>query len=213
LSPFQHKLEVIPIGINISKYEPSTNPASSIPMSRDCTSLLFVGRLVKFKNVKYLLDAVENINVELIIVGAGPQLNTLKHRADELNQTNKTHFLGHVDRETLHDCYAAADVFVLPSQPPESFGVVQLEAMAYGTPVINTDIPTGVPWVSKDGETGITVPPSDVEALRDAIKTLVADPDLRAEYGANARERVENLFGQDDMIYKTKKLYNRLYNS
>ena len=79
----------------------------------------------------------------------------------------------------------------------EAFGLVQLEAMVYGKPVINTALPTGVPYVSLDGETGLTVPPESETALAKAMQTLVSDADLRSKYGAAAKKRVETVFAED----------------
>jgi glycosyltransferase involved in cell wall biosynthesis len=107
--------------------------------------------------------------------------------------------------------YHACDVFVLPSVTrAEAFGMVQIEAMACRKPVVSTSLPSGVPWVNKDGETGIVVPPGDVPALRDALSTLVADPDLRARMGERGRARVMTEFTIERMVSQTTALYSDL---
>jgi len=85
--------------------------------------------------------------------------------------------------------------------------------MVYRTPVVNTDLPSGPPWVSRDGETGITVPPKDSDALAGAINELLVDPSLREAYGENARKRVEERFGRDRMIEETRAIYADLLKS
>ena len=93
-------------------------------------------------------------------------------------------FVGAVADDELAALYRACDVFVLPSVTrQEAFGVVQLEAMAAGKPVVSTDLGTGVGWVNRHGETGFVVPPRDPVALREAIGRLLADPELQKSMG------------------------------
>jgi rhamnosyl/mannosyltransferase len=106
-----------------------------------------------------------------------------------------------VSDEDLPAYYQAADVFVLPSvAPTEAFGVVQIEAMAAGIPVVCTNLPTGVPWVNQDGVTGLVVPPEDSVALGRAIAMILGDADLRARLGRQARARADALFSRERMI-------------
>jgi rhamnosyl/mannosyltransferase len=94
--------------------------------------------------------------------------------------------------DDLRPLFAACDVFVLPStHRSEAFGIVQLEAMAFGKPVVSTRLGTGVDWVNANELTGLTVPPGDAGSLRDAIARLLGSPALRARLGANGRRRVE----------------------
>jgi rhamnosyl/mannosyltransferase len=173
-------------------------PGFDLPIDPDRSTVLFVGRLSYYKGVEYLLDAMGGVDATLLVVGDGEQRAALERRTREREGVA---FLGRVSDATLKRCYAAADVFVLPSvAPSEAFGIVQLEAMAHGTPIVNTALPTGVPWVSKDGKTGLTVPPKDADALADAIERLLANPDLRRQYGENARERVHRRFSRETML-------------
>jgi rhamnosyl/mannosyltransferase len=107
--------------------------------------------------------------------------------------------------------YQACDIFVLPSvENSEGFGIVQLEAMACGKPVITSDLPTGVTYVNRDGVTGLVVPKRNAHALANAIKVLLANPDLRQRLGEQARYRVEREFTVNGMVDKTVNLYKDL---
>jgi glycosyltransferase involved in cell wall biosynthesis len=99
-------------------------------------------------------------------------------------------------------------VFILPSiARSEAFGIVQLEAMACGKPVVNTDLASGVPYVSIDGETGITIPPASPEALAAAVNSLLEDSAMRTAYGHAALRRVQNEFSLDLMVRRTLEVY------
>ncbi len=190
LPEFREKCHIIPYGLDEKPYR----SAEVFPiLTRQCgnfgfVKFLFVGRLVYYKGVDVLLDAFRKVRgCELFICGTGPLEEELKAKAADL----PVHFLGRLTDEELKSAFADCDVFVLPSvENSEAFGIVQQEAMVYGKPVINTSIPTGVPYVSIHGETGLTVPPRDVDALAQAITTLAKDVPLRRKYGVNARKRV-----------------------
>jgi len=151
------------------------------------------------------------VEAKLLIVGEGDLRRTLEKQAESLRVDHKVIFLGKVSDEELRYCYHICDVFVLPSvEPSEAFGLVQLEAMAYGKPVVNTRLPTGVPFVSVDGETGITVEPRDSKALAEAINKLLNDEELRKRYGVQARKRVEENFTVDKMNERILGVYREL---
>src|SRR5208283_126499 len=138
--------------------------------------------LVYYKGFEYLIQAMKDIDATLIIVGDGPEYTRLEDCAWQAGVRSRVVFAGWV--RDLRPYYHAASVFVLPSiARSEAFGLVQLEAMAAGKPVVNTALMSGVPFVSQDGLTGITVPPCDPEALSAALNRLLGDAALRESYG------------------------------
>ena len=125
---------------------------------------------------------------------------------EEAHMAAQVHFLGNLPEEDLRAHTAGHPYlqdFVLPSVAnSEAFGIVQQEAMVYGKPVINTALPTGVPHVSLDGVTGITVPPEDADALAEAIQKLADDKALREQYGSAAAKRVAEEYEEKDVVDK-----------
>jgi glycosyltransferase involved in cell wall biosynthesis len=173
--------------------------------------LLAVGRMVYYKGFEYLVRAMKNVRGHLLIVGDGPLRTQLEHLAVECGVSEHITFLGRVSQDEMAAYYHAADVFVLPSVArSEAFGVVQLEAMACGKPVVNTALPTGVPYVSRDGVTGFTVPPADASALATAISRLLDDPYLRAKFGAAALRRTREEFNVELMGRRTVEVYREV---
>jgi len=152
--------------------------------------VLGVGRLVYYKGFEVLLDAMAGLDATLVIAGEGDRRAALEARARALGMADRVSLVGELD--DLRPLFAACDVFVLPStHRSEAFGIVQLEAMAFGKPVVSTRLGTGVDWVNANELTGLTVPPGDAGSLRDAIARLLGSPALRARLGANGRRRVE----------------------
>ena len=157
--------------------------------------VLDVGRLVYYKGFSQLIRAMANVSGRLLIAGAGPLQPDLMKLTESANLTDRVKFLGSLTEEELHTLYHAADLFVLASTVrSEAFGLVQVEAMAAGTPVINTSLESGVPFVSLHEVTGLTVPPGNPEALSSAISTLLDNHELRRNYGSAARHRAERVF-------------------
>ena len=209
LRPYREKCVIVPYGIDPAEYEnrPHLSPLNGMLHDKSAKKVLFTGRLVYYKGADVLLEAFAKVqtNAELFLAGTGVLEPELKQRAEALGIASRVHFLGRRMTPELRDMFADCDIFVLPSVAnSEAFGIVQLEAMYYGKPVINTALPTGVPLVSIDGETGLTVPPSDAQALADAMETLLSDDALRAKYGAAARDRVLREFSLSTVMARTK---------
>ena len=173
--------------------------------------MLAVGRLVYYKGLQILDSRDEGIDATLVMVGDGPLRPKLQQQARELGVADRVYFLGEMQNRQITPYYYASDVFILPSVArSEAFGIVQLEAMACGRPVVNTHLATGVPFVSIDGETGITVPPGSPEALAAAVNRLLGDPALRAAYGRAAAHRVRTEFSLDVMVRRTIDIYDEV---
>jgi rhamnosyl/mannosyltransferase len=210
LAPHRQKCTVVPLSIDVEGLPAPDRPAN-FPLDQGDPFVLFAGRLNYYKGVEYLLEAATQFDTRVVIAGDGERRESLEAKAAELGIGDQVHFLGYVSDEALQYCYEQATVFVLPSvEPSEAFGLVQLEAMAHETPIVNTNLPTGVPWVSQDGETGLTVPPRDSDALAEAIEQLLADPSLRTRYGRAARTRVETTFTREQMLDGVERVYDEV---
>lgn len=211
LPDFRRKCRIVPYGITPEDYlSVERSPVLTNRLNnKKNVKVFFTGRLVYYKGVDILLKAFAMTeNCELFIAGTGEMEQELKNFAKRHHIEKKVHFLGFLPDEELKQAYADCDIFVLPSvAKSEAFGIVQLEAMVYGKPVINTKLPSGVPYVSVHGKTGLTVPPSDAKALAEAINTLAADAKMRENFGKAAAERVMTEFNEKNVV---RKLYGVL---
>lgn len=210
LAPYRDRCHVIPYGIALEKFETfDAVKVAEIRKQYGPRIVLAVGRLVYYKGFDYLIRAMAKVDGQLLLVGDGPLRPKLEEEARKMGVAERVKFLGEVQ-----DCvafYQAADVFVLPSvASSEAFGIVQLEAMACGKPVVNTKLKTGVPFVSLHNITGITAQPSDSAALAGAISLLLDNPTLRARYGAAARKRAREEFALELMVRRTAALYREI---
>jgi rhamnosyl/mannosyltransferase len=219
LQPHRDKLHLIPYGIPLARFR---NPPTTEDLSRLYSRygdilhgsrsqgeflLLFVGRLRYYKGLDNLIRALPGMPARLIVVGIGPMEEEWKALAVETGAGDKITWLGEVPDADLPALYHVADLFTLPaSHPSEAFGLVQVEAMAAGLPVVCTELGTGTSYVNRDGVTGLVVPPGDPAALRDAVNHLIADPDLRRAMGAAARARASE-FDLNEMVDKVLALY------
>jgi glycosyltransferase involved in cell wall biosynthesis len=201
------RVRIVPFGIRANEFEDvDANEAARLRARHGPRVVLAVGRLVYYKGFDYLIRAMSAVDGTLVILGDGPLRGALQALAKEAGVADRVAFEGSVP--DLAPYYHAADVFALPAVArSEAFGLVQLEAMAAGLPVVNTRIDSGVPFVSRDGESGITVPPADARALAGALGRLLDAPALRRRLGAAARERVRRDFGLDRMVADTLALY------
>ncbi len=198
------RVEIVPYGVALAPLlsasasaDAALQPLARVPRPR----VLFVGRLVYYKGLTVLLQAMVAVGAGLVIAGDGPLAGALRTRAGALGLADQVVFLGGLSDEAIRQLYRACDVFVLPStERTEAFGLVQVEAMACGLPVVSTDLPTGVPWVNAHGVTGLVVPPGDAGALADALRRLLADPALRAELGQAGRRRAVQHFEESRMV-------------
>jgi glycosyltransferase involved in cell wall biosynthesis len=147
----------------------------------------------------------------LLIVGTGPLREKLGALASDLGVADRVFFLGKIDHDRLVASYHAADVFVFASNArSEAFGLAQVEAMAAGLPVVNTSIDSGVPFVSLHEQTGLTVPPGDVDALAAAIQRLLDRRELQMSLGAAASLRAKQEFSLELMTSRTASLYEAI---
>ncbi len=211
LSRLADKCVVIPLGIDLRPFENVDNDqVQAIRQRYGLPLLLFVGKLRYYKGLQYLLEAMPKIEARLLVVGTGPMAETWQALADNLGLRDKIFFLGEVPDEELPLYYHACDLFVLPaSHRSEAFGVVQIEAMACGKPIVCTELGTGTSYVNVHGETGLVVPPRDPKALVEAINQLLADEALRRRLGKRGRERVRE-FSKEAMVERIVELYEEL---
>ena len=212
LGPHADKLRLIPYGIPLARFRPPpvAHTAADVTAART-KRLLFVGRLRHYKGLDYLIRGLTRIDAHLLIAGIGPMEAEWRALAGQAGVAAKITWLGEVSDEALPALYRSADLFVLPaSNASEAFGLVQVEAMAAGLPVVSTELGTGTSYVNQHGVTGLVVPPRDSDALAEAINALLSDDARRAALAAAALERVAREFDVDVMVGRVLALYGDL---
>lgn len=208
------KCVVVPLGIDPAPFmDDSPSSPLGVEWATGKTKLLFVGKLRYYKGVDYLIRAMVDLpDSRLLVVGVGPKGREWENLARVLGIGQRVEFVGEVADADLPSFYRACDIFVLPcSERSEAFGVVQLEAMAAGKPIISCDVGTGVAWVNQDQVTGLVVPPRDSPALAGAIKRLASDKEMAARMGAAARKRVCEEFSVEKMVDGVMAVYKQDY--
>lgn len=216
-SPFlrkvQHKTVCLPIGV-----DPMCPDAAGVRKIKDRykgKKIIFsLGRLVTYKGYEFLIAATKYLkdNYMILIGGTGALREKLQEEINSMHLRGKVKLLGHVSDEELPSYYGACDVFCLSSvQKTEAFGIVQIEAMSCGKPVVATKIPhSGVSWVNAHEESGINVVPGDAYALAKAIETIAENGAAYDRYSEGALNRYQKLFTKEKMIAKCKELYDGL---
>jgi rhamnosyl/mannosyltransferase len=214
LQPHASKCVVIPHGANLAQFAPTEavlRRADEIRRQYASPLILFVGLLRYYKGLSYLIEAMPRIRAKLLIAGTGPQAQEWQALTKQLGLSDRVFFLGRVSDEEKLALYHACEVFVLPSiHRSESWGAVQVEAMACGKPVVCTELGTGTSFVNLDGITGLVVPPQDSSALAVAINRLLNDLDLRRRMGQAALRRAQQELAADVMVERLVQLYRDL---
>jgi len=216
LSRLLERVEIIPLSINKDKFDLTDNANLNTDRENVTTNsgvILFVGQLREHKGLRYLLKAMKIIKTQitdarLIIVGDGPQRATLTQYASELNVADVVSFEGNVTEDTLPRYYATSNVVVLPSYTRrDAFGLVLLEAMAAGKPIVASDIP-GIREVL--GGAGILVPPRDPQKLAGAILEILSSNQSWAQMRWHTQKHIRQ-YCWERIVERYERLYAKIF--
>jgi rhamnosyl/mannosyltransferase len=216
LRRFENKVTPVPLGID---REPFANPSpAALAFAGELLTRfgrplwLCVGRLIYYKGLPVAIGALRQVPGHLLVIGTGPLEGELRAKAQELVVADRVTFHGHATPDQLAGAYRAATALWFPGTArSEAFGLAQVEAMASGCPVINTAIPgSGVAWVCRHDQEGLTVPVNDPSSLAAAAKRLLAETGLREKLVAAGRERAATEFDHRVMASRTLAIYRDL---
>ncbi|HSE03463.1 MAG TPA: glycosyltransferase family 4 protein [Methylomirabilota bacterium] len=221
------KLVEMPNGVDTELFAPARDEAGvrpSLGIPDEAPVAAFVATLDRahhFKRLDLAIVAIARVAggdghpagdgkppLHLIVAGGGELLDTYRDQARAAGLGERVHFLGPVPHDELPGVLRSADLLLLTTEPPESFGIVLIEAMACGLPTVATDYP-GVRAVIDDGETGLVVPPGSPEPVAAAIRRLIeAGPDGRERMGAAGRKKAERLWGWPRLLDRMDDVYS-----
>lgn len=207
----------LPNGVDVELFHPlvGSNVRERYGISEDAFLVLFVAALDRahhFKGLGHLLHAISQLpgGVWLLVVGDGELRSGYERQADSLGIAGRSVFAGAVDHAETPPYYRSADITVLPSSPPESFGLVLIESMACGTPVVASALP-GVRTVVADGENGFLAEPGSPEALAAQLGRLLSlSPARREAMGAAGRRKVEQRYAWNRIGDQLDELYHQV---
>jgi glycosyltransferase involved in cell wall biosynthesis len=214
LKGYKEKIVIIPNGINIEEVttvHTQEECRNMLGLPYDAPIILFFGSLVRYKGPDVLLKAFKTIKKEfpkakLIFAGRGEMFDELSNQALKLDLVNDVLFTGFVEEDKKPLYFKAADIFCLPSTTmAESFGIVNLEAMASGIPIVASNL-GGIPDIVKHGVNGLLAEPGNYQNLADNLLCLLKDEDMRKRFGDQGKKLVWN-FSWDEIAMKTEQLY------
>lgn len=212
LQDVQEKCTAVPIGIAPVPEDPAGAEAIRKRFAGK-QILLSIGRLVPYKGYRYLVEAVKHLpeDCHLVIGGSGPLKEELEAQISRDGLQGRVSLIGYVSDEALPAWFHACDVFILSSvMKTEAFGIVQIEAMSCGKPVVATRIPgSGVAWVNADGISGRNAATEDAESLATAIQEVLKE---KERFSEGAKQRYRQYFRKEEMIQKTITIYDTLKN-
>jgi rhamnosyl/mannosyltransferase len=209
----ESRFHVVPFGFDLSRFAERPAMAERIRESHARRFLVFaLGRHVYYKGFEFLIRALPLVpDMVVVLGGRGPLTEALRDLARTLGVADRVEFTGRISESELPAYYHACDVFCMPSvERAEAFGIVQVEAMACGRPVVCCELGNGVNWVNRDGETGLAVPLRDAEALAAALRRLRDDETLRRKLGEQARRHAFNVFSEEALRRGTLAVYRRV---
>jgi glycosyltransferase involved in cell wall biosynthesis len=211
LQPWRHKCHVVPLGVDRARLPDVADAQTQGLWHGDGLRVLAAGRLAYYKGFETLLGAVLGDSTkELVLIGEGDERGALESLLARAGNPPHVRLLGEVDDELLHAYMASCDLFCLPSRErTEAFGIVLLEAMRYGKPILASDLPdSGVTWVARNGQNAVLVPPENVLAWRGALDYMHAHPAQRALMGRLGSERYDREFDIARTAARIAKLYD-----
>jgi rhamnosyl/mannosyltransferase len=214
LRPIADKCEIIPYGTNLAIWSDlADGEAAQVAALRAQYPRLIValGRLVPYKGFDVLIAAMAAVDGVCMIIGDGPVHAALAAEISQRGLDQRVLLRGRLPTQDIRCLLHASGLFVLPSiTPNETFGIAQIEAMACGCAVVNTNLPTSVPSVARHNQEGLTVTPGDVGELAEAISTLLNDAPLRARFGVAAKARAMMEYDQTVSSARTLGVYQRV---
>lgn len=213
LQRWRNKIRIVSIGV-----EPPAIPVTERGLAAHLADfiagrklILSVGRLVEYKGFAHLIDAARELpdDTVVVIAGTGPLLSQLQGRINRFDLSSRVLLAGHVSDDELNRLFERASLFCLPSLiRSEAFGVVLLEAMARGVPVVSSNIEgSGVPWVNLHGETGLNTKPGDAGELAQACNRILRDSALHRQLAEGAQRRFASHFTEDISVERMLTIY------
>lgn len=222
IAGISHKLLVIPPGVNPKVFHPIIPIKNSEVKSRNgdtIPKILTLTRLIKWKGTRYLIEAMAIVlkqlpEARLIVCGDGVERNNLEELAQRLGLSKNIKFMGRVPNDQLPDYYRKASVFVLPSivndtGETEAFGVVLLEAMACGTPVVGSNV-GGIPDIITDGWNGYLTKEKNPQDIADKIIKILSDREMGKRFSENGLQKINERFSWEVVVKQISDVYERL---
>jgi rhamnosyl/mannosyltransferase len=214
LANYKAKAEVVPIGTNAELISNDNKLQELRAKYKEKVIIFSLGRHVYYKGFDYLIESAKYLDSNYVIVigGDGPLTSTLIKQVNDNRLNDRVFFTGRIPNSEISSYFEVCDIFCLSSiERTEAFGVVLLEAMSLGKPLVATNIPgSGVNWVNKNNETGLNVAPQNAEELANAFIKIGTNKKLHQQFSVQSKLRYQSKFTREAMVTQLINLYSEI---